>query len=120
MKRILPIAALAALFAGCVTKHSGIDGRTADWRVGKTARAEVVREWGNPYSIFDDVWIWRDWRSIGSKVKASYFSIGMTISSTRVSTCEYRLEFDEKGVLKDMSVVESIPGGAKWTLNPFD
>ena len=112
--------ALLACCCGCVSKQAGVEVETIPWRTGETTRRDVVEKWGNPDAIKGDVWIWRDWRSIGGKVKAGYMGIGFTVDNRVASTCEYRLRFDKKGRLASTEVVESVPGGGKWSIDPFD
>lgn len=123
MKRVALVLAplvMGVLVGGCISKRSGIvieDG--ANWTIGETTAKEVVAEWGNPRTIRGDVWIWRMSTSLGGKVRASYMSLGATVSSQKSSIGEYRLTFDENNVLREVETLESIPGGPSWTILPW-
>ena len=105
---------------GCVSKQAGVKVETLPWRPGETTRRDVVEKWGNPDSIRGDVWIWRDWRLIGGKVKGGYYGLGLTVDNRVATTCEYRLRFGKDGRLESTETVESVPGGGKWSINPFE
>ena len=109
-----------ACCCGCVSKQAGVEVETLTWRTGETTRRDVVEKWGNPDAIKGDVWVWRDCRQVGGKVKAGYFGLGLTVDNRVASTCEYRLRFDKSGRLASTEVVESVPGGGKWSINPWD
>lgn len=117
MRRLLFLALLA--FAGCIAERSGMEKVTPSWQIGSTTRRAVVAKWGNPDIIDGEWWIWRDANTIGGKIKASFMMIGATISNLRDSTEEYRLTFDERGVLSGVEVVESVPKGADWSIWPW-
>jgi hypothetical protein len=93
--------------------------RNMEWRTGVTTRRDVVAAWGNPHKIAGDVWIWQEWISKGGKVKASYYSVGVTISNAAVSVREHRLTFGADGRLRKREISESVPGGAAWSLWPW-
>ena len=114
------LMAFWACCCGCVSKQSGVAVEKLSWRSGETTRREVVEKWGNPDAIKGDVWVWRDWRLIGGKVKGGYMGLGLTVDNRVASTCEYRLRFGKDGRLTSTEVVESVPGGGKWSINPFD
>jgi hypothetical protein len=113
------------LFAvsGCIHHRTGMtasaDSLNMEWRTGVTMRRDVVAVWGNPHKTSGDVWIWQEWMSKGGKVKASYYSIGMTISNAAVSVREHRLTFGADGRLRKWEISESVPGGAEWSLWPW-
>ena len=113
------LTVLAVLFSGCITKHAGVSEPELKWTAGVTTRREVVAKWGNPHKIEDDTWVWRDWNLTGGKVKAAYMMIGLTISNAAVSTREHWLTFDADGRLVRHDVVDSVPGGAEWSLWPW-
>jgi hypothetical protein len=81
-----------------------------EWRTGVTTRRDVVAAWGNPHKTSGDVWIWQEWSSKGGKVKASYYSIGMTISNAAVSVREHRLTFGADGRLREWEISEFARG----------
>lgn len=110
---------LATMLVGCVSKEAAVVAPRKDWQIGVTTRRDVVAEWGNPDKVEGRTWVWKDWRLNGGKVKASYMLVGITISSSNVATREQRLTFDENGVLVSNESVDSVPGGAQWTLNPW-
>lgn len=120
-KKALIFTLLAALSAGCVGKRSGGTAfRDREWTKGITAKRDVVEVWGNPDTIRDDTWIWRETRHLGGKVKASYYGIGFSVSRMNVATYEHHLEFDASGLLTKRETRRSVPSGAKWSVNPFD
>lgn len=118
---------LSFLFAfavsGCIHHRTGMTessvSQNVEWRTGVTTRRDVVAMWGNPHKTSGDVWIWQEWTSKGGKVKASYYSIGVTISNAAVSIREHRLTFGADGRLREWEVSESVPGGAQWSLWPW-
>lgn len=116
---VLMLSAAALAAGGCVSRRAGVDVFSREWTVGRTTARDVVAAWGNPDSVRGDEWSWRGAREIGSKFKASYMMVGVTVSSSRRATTETRLRFDDRGVLVSRTVSESVPGGAEWTLNPF-
>ncbi len=119
---VLPLL-FALAVSGCIHHRTGMTESTVsqnmEWRTGVTTRRDVVAAWGNPHKIAGDVWIWQEWISKGGKVKAAYYSIGMTISNAAVSVREHRLTFAEDGRLKEWEISESVPGGAEWSLWPW-
>lgn len=110
---------LAVLPCGCITKHAGVPEPERRWTVGVTTCQEVVAKWGNPHKVAGETWVWRDWNLTGSKVKAAYMMIGFTISNAAVSTREHRLIFNADGRLVSHDVVDSVPGGAEWSMWPW-
>lgn len=112
-------AGLALMLAGCITKHVGVKSETAVWQPGVTTRLDVVRQWGNPDKMKGDTWVWRDWNLLGSKVKAAYMMIGITVANSRASTREYHLTFDQAGLLCRQEVVDSVPEGVTWSPWPW-
>lgn len=120
--RAMATALLAAAAFGCVTKHAGV--RTAEqepeWQVGLTTRRDVVAKWGNPDQMKGDTWTWKDWNLIGGKFRLGYMGVGFTVSNARVSTRQYRLTFDRQGKLVSQVTVDSVPGGAEWSMNPWN
>lgn len=119
MLKILFVGLLAMVGVGCVTRHSGIPKGESAWQTGVTTRLDVVRQWGNPYRMKGDTWVWRDWNLLGSKVKAAYMMLGITISNSRVSTREHHLTFDTAGVLRKQDVIDSVPSGVSWSPWPW-
>lgn len=119
MIRTMTFIVLLFAVCGCVTKHAGVNGVSSSWKTGQTTLREVVAKWGNPDKIERGTWIWKDWNQNGGKFKAAYMRIGVTISSAQVATREHRLTFGEDGVLVSEEVVDSVPGGAEWTCNPW-
>ena len=119
---VLPLL-FALAVSGCIHHRTGMIESTAsqsmEWRTGVTTRRDVVAAWGNPHKTSGDVWIWQEWTSNGGKVKASYYSIGVTISNAAVSVREHRLTFGADGRLKEWEISESVPGGADWSLWPW-
>ena len=119
---VLPLL-FALAVSGCIHHRTGMIESTAsrnmEWRTGVTTRRDVVAVWGNPHKIAGDVWIWQEWISKGGKVKASYYSVGVTISNAAVSVREHRLTFGADGRLRKREISESVPGGAAWSLWPW-
>lgn len=111
---------LAIVLTGCISKHSGVEfGEDVSYTIGKTTAREMVERWGNPMAIRNKVWIWRSSTSLGGRVRASYMALGATVSSQKASINEYRLTFDEQNILRDVEVLESLPGGPGWTIFPW-
>lgn len=114
---------IALAVSGCIHHRTGMTessvSQNVEWRTGVTTRRDVVAMWGNPHKTSGDVWIWQEWTSKGGKVKASYYSIGVTISNAAVSIREHRLTFGADGRLREWEVSESVPGGAQWSLWPW-
>ena len=119
---VLPLL-FALAVSGCIHHRTGMIESTAsrnmEWRTGVTTRRDVVAAWGNPHKMAGDVWIWQEWISKGGKVKASYYSVGVTISNAAVSVREHRLTFGVDGRLRKREISESVPGGAAWSLWPW-
>ena len=119
---VLPLL-FALAVSGCIHHRTGMIESTAsqnmEWRTGVTTRRDVVAAWGNTHKIAGDVWIWQEWISKGGKVKASYYSVGVTISNAAVSVREHRLTFGADGRLRKREISESVPGGAAWSLWPW-
>lgn len=119
--KALVLTLLVALSAGCIGKRSGGTAFSdREWERGVTAKRDVVEAWGNPDSIEDDTWIWRETRHLGGKIKASYYGIGIAVSRMNVATLEHHLEFDSSGKLVKHETHSSVPSGARWSINPFD
>lgn len=119
---VLPLL-FALAVSGCIHHRTGMIESTAsqnmEWCTGVTTRRDVVAAWGNPHKMAGDVWIWQEWISKGGKVKASYYSVGVTISNAAVSVREHRLTFGADGRLRKREISESVPGGAAWSLWPW-
>ena len=119
---VLPLL-FALAVSGCIHHRTGMIESTAsqnmEWRTGVTTRRDVVAAWGNPHKMAGDVWIWQEWISKGGKVKASYYSVGVTISNAAVSVREHRLTVGADGRLRKREISESVPGGAAWSLWPW-
>lgn len=119
---VLPLL-FALAVSGCIHHRTGMIESTAsrnmEWRTGVTTRRDVVAAWGNPHKMAGDVWIWQEWISKGGKVKASYYSVGVTISNAAVSVREHRLTFGVDGRLRKREISESVPGGAAWSIWPW-
>lgn len=118
------LAILSAVMAcGCVYHRNGMPlsalTESADWTAGVTTRRDIVEKWGNPHKTSDDTWIWKESISNGGKVKASYYLMGITISSTTVSSREHRISFDSDGKMTEWKTSDSIPGGAGWSIWPW-
>lgn len=114
---------LLLTMVGCVTKQTGAVAQEDElprFIPGRTTRRDVVARWGNPDRMKGNVWTWRDWRLVGGKFKLGYWGVGFTVENTRASTREYHLTFDERGCLLSKEVIDSIPGGSSWSLNPWD
>lgn len=121
MRSALFLLLVSIFFHGCISKHSG--GMTEEskiWYKGVTTKREVVSAWGNPDSIRNDVWVWRESRLKGGKVRASYYRIGITIARSNIATYEHHLRFDENGKLLSHEIVGACENGAKWSLIPWD
>ena len=111
---------LTLLCGGCISSRGGVERMTTLWTVGKTTRQEVVKAWGTPDAIIDDVWVWRNRTSAGGQLKASFMMIGATVRNMTYSTYEYRLAFRPDGTLEDEEVVDYTPGQDEWSINPWD
>lgn len=118
MRKFFGILATIAL-SGCIFQRSGAVGRGLELKEGVTTRREVVSAWGNPDYARGDEWIWKGSRLIGSKVKAAYMAVGVTVANSQKAIRQWRLTFDKAGVLRHVEVTDSIPGGATWNPNPF-
>lgn len=117
---ITAIASSILLTTGCISKRTGGSAfNEREWTQGVTMKRDVVSAWGNPDSIDGDVWIWRETRHIGGKIKASFYGIGATVSRTNTATYEHRLRFDKDGRLVSRESTPSIPDGEKWSINPW-
>lgn len=122
MKRFafLTFLAMATVTAGCVAKRSGGSAfRNRDWVEGVTHKREVVAAWGNPDVMDGNVWTWRETRTLGGKIKASFRLVGVTVQNMNVVTVEHRLEFDRSGRLLAARSEPSLVEGEKWSLNPL-
>ena len=121
MRRAFFFLVAAVLFAcGCVSeRRGGVKDDVAPWRIGVTRMRDVVAAWGNPDFVQGDLWVWWNSDSLGGKFRAAYMQIGVTVSNAQRSMREYRLRFGPDGTLASIDAVESIPGGARWSLNPF-
>lgn len=111
--------AMLLLGLGCVTRESGVPSAVVPFTVGRTTFREAVAAWGNPDSIKGDTAIWKLTTANGGRLKAGYMMMGVTVSSSRLATREYRLAFDGGGVLKSLQTADSVPDGAVWTLCPW-
>lgn len=120
MKRLVLMMFAALLLCGCVSSRRGVARERPSWTVGRTTARDVVARWGNPDFIHGDEWVWWNVQSIGGKFRVAYMGVGFTVSNSRRDMCECRLRFDASGRLAEMSVTETQPGGAQWSLCPFD
>lgn len=111
---------LAALTCGCVSRRAGgVSFRDREWEEGITLKREVVNAWGNPDAIRDDVWIWRENRHSGGRIKASYYGAGLSVSKINVATYEHHLKFNAHGRLEKRETHLSVSDGACWSINPW-
>lgn len=118
---LLPLVLVCMVAFGCISKRSGGAAfNEGKWSEGVTTRRDVVSRWGNPDAMRDDVWIWREIRHLGGKVKASYYGIGIIVSKMNVAVYEHHLRFDESGVLVEREIHCSSDPGEEWSLNPFN
>lgn len=113
----LAFALIAA--SGCVSKRTADSQAGSGFRVGWTSRQEVLEKWGNPDSLHDGVWSWNDWETVGAKFKLGYWGIGVTVANARMYEIETRITFDEKGMIKTLERVETVPGGTSWDPSPW-
>jgi len=104
---------------GCMTKETGVYDEKIPFETGRATVREVIARWGNPDSVKGSTAIWKAVTSKGGKIKAGYMMIGLTVSSQRIATREYRLTFNDQGVLTDSQIVNSIPDGSTWTILPW-
>lgn len=119
-KSAVCVFAVVLLAAGCVGKRSGGTAfRYRQWTEGVTTKLDVVDVWGNPDAMEDGVWIWRESRHIGGKIKASYYGIGFTVARENIAMFEHRLEFDGSGRLVGQEIHRSVSGGPRWAINPW-
>ena len=110
----------ALLCFGCISSRGGVERTTTLWTVGKTTRRDVVKAWGTPDVVADDVWVWRNRTTAGGQLKASFMMIGATVRNLAYSTYEHRLTFRPDGTLADEEVVNYAPGHDEWSINPWD
>ena len=118
MTRIFLVLSILAL-SGCIHHRSGIAGKKPEWTVGNTTRREVVAKWGNPDHIRKSEWVWKDSSLIGGKFKAGYMGIGFTVGNTISGKREWRLDFDERGILRRQTLVNPLPETTMWSVNPL-
>lgn len=121
--KLTALLILISAFAmtGCISKRSGgTSFRNRTWTEGFTSKKDVVNEWGNPDAVEDNVWIWRERRHLGGRIKASHYGVGLTVSRINVAMIEHRLHFDGSGILDRQEALHSVPNGAEWSINPFD
>lgn len=120
MKRTLLLVVLGAVFAGCVSESRGIArDEEIRWEVGKTTKRDVVAAWGNPDYVAGDTWVWWGSHALGGKFKVQFMHLGVSLSNSRRSTRDVRLQFDRDGRLASLETVESVPGDVNWSSNPF-
>lgn len=112
-------AAAALAVCGCVSRRTADSGRGAGFEIGGTTRRDVMKQWGNPDDIRGDVWIWKDWETLGGKFKLGYWGIGFTVADAKMATVEHRLRFDRGGVLVSKEEVRSLPGETEWSTLPW-
>lgn len=117
--KILITLLVCSTLCGCMSSQSGMHHPETYWKIGQTSPRDVVTKWGNPDSIENNIWIWKEHISIGGKAKAAYMGIGFLVYNHRFFTREHRLDFSNNGKLKSMSIFNSVPGGANWSLNPW-
>lgn len=118
--RLAIVFATAICAAGCISKRSGnVTENDPFFTEGVTTKRDALEAWGNPDAIRDDVWIWRENRHLGGKIKASYRGVGLTVSSVKAATCEHHLKFDDSGRLVSRETHHSVPGGAGWSIIPW-
>ena len=118
--RLFDYSIFSLLFLGCVSSQSGVERATDNWTLRKTTRRDVVRAWGNPDAVLNDVWIWRSRKVAGGKVKASFMMVGATVENRAYSTYEHRLRFGPDGTLADEQIVDYTPGQDEWSINPWN
>ena len=118
--RLFDCLILALLCGGCISSRGGVERATTLWTVGKTTRQDVVKAWGTPDAISDDVWVWRNRTTAGGQLKASFMMIGATVRNLAYSTYEHRLTFKTDGTLANEEVVNYAPGRDEWSINPWD
>lgn len=111
---------IISLSLGCVSSKTGVDRLTDNWTLNKTTRRDVVQAWGNPDAVLDGVWIWRNRKVSGGKLKASFMMIGATVQNRVYSTYEHRLRFNPDGTLADEQIVDYTPGKDEWSINPWN
>ena len=116
--------ALLVLFgvgvSGCIVKNAAVDPACVTFVEGRTTRKDVVSVWGNPDSVKDDVWCWKDWRTVGGKAKLGYMGVGFTVSNAQMATYEYHLTFDDHGILRRQKLFSALHEGPVWCLVPED
>ena len=114
------LALVPLLSVGCISDRGGNDREDAFVpTVGKSSRREVVRQWGNPDAIFGDVWVWRNRRTAGGKLRASFMMIGATVKNLSKFTLEHRLVFGPDGRLASIETVDYTPDRDGWSINPW-
>ena len=118
--RLFCYSVIALALAGCISSRGGVERTTTLWTVGKTTRQDVVKAWGTPDVVADDIWVWRNRTAAGGQLKASFLMIGATVRNMAYSTCEHRLTFRPDGTLADEEVVYYAPGHEAWSINPWD
>lgn len=104
--------------AGCISKNAAVDPATVSFVEGVTTRRDVVAAWGNPDSIHGNIWAWKDYRTIGGKGKLGYMGVGFTVSNTQMATYEYRLTFDDRGILRNQTIRSAMHDEPEWSLDP--
>lgn len=119
MRHLFLIGLCLILGAGCISERHGTQKETPTWQIGKTTPKDVVAQWGNPDFIKGNSWIWWDVDAIGGKFRASYMTLGVTISNMRKSFSGYRLTFSPAGTLSTIEGFETLPGGGKWSVLPW-
>jgi len=114
------VVAFLALAVGCISSRGGLERENVLWTIGRTTRQDVVRAWGCPDVVIEDVWVWRNRKSSGGQLRASFWFLGATVRNLAYSTCEYRIAFGPDGKLVDEQVVDYTPGWNEWSLNPWN
>lgn len=112
-------ALLLLLTGGCIMRQTADADAARAFVVGKTSKAQVLEHWGNPDGIRGDEWVWKDWKSLGSKFKLGYWGIGFTMANARMTTVEHCLVFDEKGVLTSMRELRATADDPEWQPFPW-
>ena len=124
MRRGLLLYLLSALLsAGCITeRQGGVETQAEEaafaLRIGRTTARDVVAHWGNPDFVLGETWVWWNVRSVGGKLRAAYWGLGLTTANLRRGLSEYRLTFAPDGKLAKVESTETLPGGPRWSLLP--
>ena len=118
--RLLAVSgALLAASCGCISRRSAGTEDGSPFVCGRSTRAEVLAQWGNPDDIRGDTWVWKGWRSLGGKFKVGYWGVNFTLANSRKVTVEHRLTFDRAGVLASREDVRSLTDPLRWWPFPW-